>query len=58
MRKLPVCVDMRRGLGALAREEREKETSSLSLVLEGELGRLLNQVTLLNNISLSELDWK
>ena len=56
--KLPVCVDMKKGLGALAREERIVETSSLSVEIGGELGRLLNQVTLLNNIVFSELDWK
>ena len=61
MRSLPVCVDMRQGLAVLAgeREEEEMEEGDTPLIFEGELGRLLHSLAVIQNVSrLSTQDWK
>lgn len=57
--QLPVCADMKRAFGTLAGEEVEEEDIGMdrSLEFEGELGKLLSQVTILDNIKLNTNDW-
>lgn len=57
--QLPVCADMKRAFGTLAGEEVEEEDIGMdrSLEFEGELGKLLSQVTILDDIKLNTNDW-
>ena len=59
LRGLSVCADMRRGLAALTGESEEEEEEGTPLRFEGELGRLLHHLSVVEEVSaLSGQDWK
>lgn len=59
LRGLPVCADMRQGLAVLTGEREEMEEGETPLLFEGELGRLIHSLAVVQNVSrLNAQDWR